>query len=331
MNDIPFNNFQENLNPNQDYANMNYINAQNKIKIPEYTSQALHYNIEDNIIVENKMIFPCDQSMEIEECKKSHNYCLGNPNGSFAQEHQNCSAQQLLHGDSYFSLLFEKLMAAKRFIYICGWAISPEIFLLRPVSNSQGLNNRSRLMDVLKYKAEQGVLIKMLIYKEISITLPLNSIYTKKTLESLHKNIRVKRHPKNRFKIKPYSDHEKVVIIDEEVAFVGGIDLFWGRWDNGQHLLYEYPNLQDTYQWPGIDYSNDRVKDRNDVKNYEKDYIDRQTTPRMPWHDIAVFVEGACVVDLVRHFLQRWEFQRKHKSRLLTYSKNHFFIKFFNL
>jgi len=34
-----------------------------------------------------------------------------------------------------------------------------------------------------------------------------------------------------------FSPHEKLVIIDQRLAFIGGIDLCWGRWDNENYRL----------------------------------------------------------------------------------------------
>lgn len=34
-----------------------------------------------------------------------------------------------------------------------------------------------------------------------------------------------------------WAHHEKMVAIDQTVAFVGGIDLAFGRWDNSQYQL----------------------------------------------------------------------------------------------
>jgi len=36
------------------------------------------------------------------------------------------------------------------------------------------------------------------------------------------------------------------------------------------------------------------------------DLVDRNTTPRMPWHDIGAMVVGAAARDVARHFIQRW-------------------------
>ena len=41
-----------------------------------------------------------------------------------------------------------------------------------------------------------------------------------------------------------WSHHEKTVVIDQTLAFVGGIDLCYGRWDTHEHPLnddYDIP------------------------------------------------------------------------------------------
>lgn len=40
------------------------------------------------------------------------------------------------------------------------------------------------------------------------------------------------------------------------------------------------------------------------------DFIDRYTTPRMPWHDISSVVHGRAARDVARHFIQRWNFTK---------------------
>ena len=34
-----------------------------------------------------------------------------------------------------------------------------------------------------------------------------------------------------------WAHHEKIVAIDQKVAFIGGFDLCYGRWDNSRHNL----------------------------------------------------------------------------------------------
>ena len=92
---------------------------------------------------------------------------------------------------------------------ICGWWVSPEFYLKRPVS----IYPSSRLDFVLKRAAERGVDIFILVYNESSF-LTNDSIHTKKTLEDLSSKIKVIQHPLG---ILPsfWSHHEKMIIIDQ--------------------------------------------------------------------------------------------------------------------
>lgn len=72
------------------------------------------------------------------------------------------------------------------------------------------------------------------------MTLPTNSAYSKRVFTLSHKNIRVLRHPDhlnepNKIWSIMWAHHEKLVLIDQSVAYFGGIDLCFGRWDNHLH------------------------------------------------------------------------------------------------
>lgn len=66
--------------------------------------------------------------------------------------------------------------------------------------------------------------------------------------------------------------HEKLIIVDSDLAFCGGIELSRGKWDTSKHA-YDSP-----------------LRDPNSE----------------PWHDIGVLVRGPVVADLEYHFNQRW-------------------------
>jgi phosphatidylserine/phosphatidylglycerophosphate/cardiolipin synthase-like enzyme len=97
-----------------------------------------------------------------------------------------------------------------------------------------------------------------------------------------------------------WSHHEKTIIVDQQVAFLGGLDLCYGRWDTSKHLLTDTNKAQ---FFPGIDYSNERIKGFTNIQSYEESLIDRNQETRMPWHDVAVKVLGEVVKDLSRHFI----------------------------
>ncbi|CAB3406112.1 unnamed protein product [Caenorhabditis bovis] len=82
--------------------------------------------------------------------------------------------------------------------------------------------------------------------QEEKIALGVNSVYTKRTLQALHKNIKVMRHPDHYPGTGTvfWAHHEKLLIIDQLISFVGGVDLCFGRWDDNRHLLTDMGSVQ---------------------------------------------------------------------------------------
>ena len=235
-------------------------------------------------------------------------------------------------GKDYFEDLYINLMNAKYSIYITDWWMSPEVFLRRPVYEKEYIDmaekklisrnfgmNMSRLMDILDYKARQGVQVYILVYYEMSLALTLNSAHTEEAFKKINKNIKVTRHPTGAGTLL-WSHHEKLVIIDQMIGYVGGLDLCWGRYDNHSHPIYEPPNNQGLYEFPLIDYSNARICDFSKVENYWIESVPRKDTIRMPWHDVHSRIIGPAVSDIARHFIERWNHANfaDRKSRGLT-------------
>lgn len=178
---------------------------------------------------------------------------------------------------------------------MCGWWISPELPLLRPYA----ANVRYRLDVLLKRKAKQGVKINVIVFKNPPV-IPNNSAYTEAKLKSLHHNIKVLSHPCD---IIPgiWSHHEKVVVIDQNIAFMGGLDLCYGRYDTQEHPI----NSNSQQMYPGIEYNNNRIRDFINVNVFTADGLPRNE-PRLPWHDVAMKVQGRVVADICNHFIEYW-------------------------
>ena len=249
-----------------------------------------------------------------------------NAYASFTSQKTNCGAKWFVDGESYFGYLLNQLKGAKESVYITDWFMSPELALKRPInyedfkdpdySKNLTFGNVSRLMDIFYLLAKKGVKIYILLYCEVSLALAINSANAKNTLKKLHPNILITRHPKNDGTLL-WSHHEKLVIIDQKIAFVGGLDLCWGRYDSHKHPIVEEENLSHQYYYPGADYVNERQVDMHDVDKYYKEQLDRNSMPRMGWHDVHTMVEGPIVSDLVRHFVERWNdarFNRRDKG-----------------
>jgi phospholipase D1/2 len=144
-----------------------------------------------------------------------------------------------------------------------------------------------RLDQLLQRKASEGVKIYVILYNEVSSrTTPTDSkcvlyltlfksrflttsSHAKQTLTSLHENIMVQRSPSH-FQtgtflwahvslllvslclVLTYLQHEKLCVVDEVVAFVGGFDICFGRWDTPQHIMTDDPEMTEMDPvWPG--------------------------------------------------------------------------------
>lgn len=250
---------------------------------------------------------------------------------SYAPLRSNNIVNFFVDGKDYFDDLYYVLKNAKKEIYIAGWWIFPKLYLERTKVNPR-TKKTHRLDFVLKKAAKRGVKIYILIYQEIQYAVSINSKYTYDVFTRLHSNISVIRHPystPNNFIY--WSHHEKIVIVDQRIAYIGGIDLCLGRYDTDKHLLFEKDNskskylprtrnsihslsinnkkISNTYEgytWPGMDFSNPLKQDFKEIEEAEKSLIDRKKIPRMPWHDIQCKVIGGSSFDISLHFIQRW-------------------------
>ena len=174
----------------------------------------------------------------------------------------------LIDGKSYFERLEEVLPRAKRTIWIVGWDFNPEI-RLHPGSTLQLGELLRRCVD-----ANPDLDVRILVWA-------MGPIYSGKTLRffrrmpwSDHPRITLKfdlRHPLRA------CHHQKLVAIDDRIAFLGGMDLTARRWDEPSH----------------------------DPVNAER--VSPEGKPYGPVHDIQAMVEGEAarmVADIARH---RWK------------------------
>ena len=182
---------------------------------------------------------------------------------------------------------------------------------------------------MLKRRAEAGVKIFVIVYKEVAAAISCNSAHTKHALQALcppgtpgHGNIRVMRHPdhnvfENAGDMTFYwAHHEKFIVIDYALAFIGGLDLCFGRWDDRQHPLADvHPAGVRSEVFPGQDFNNNRIMDFQTVDDWKSNELSKAVYGRMPWHDVAMGVIGDCVYDIAEHFILRWNFVKRDKYK----------------
>ncbi len=182
-------------------------------------------------------------------------------------------AKVLIDADKYFSTFVKCALKAKKNIYIAGWDIDSQLQLVR--DNDQK-NFPLTLRDFLEYLVKQNKELNIHILcwdYSIIFALERETLLSYrlgwKTNKRIHFDLDDE-HPVGA------SHHQKIVVIDDQLAFSGGLDLTKRRWD-----------------------STDHIKDDPRRK-------DPQGKPYPPFHDLQMMVQGEPAQLLGQLFRQRW-------------------------
>ncbi|CAF2677542.1 unnamed protein product [Rotaria sp. Silwood2] len=164
---------------------------------------------------------------------------------SYAPIREKQLAYWFVNGKSYMEAVAKALLTAKEQVFITDWWLSPEVMLIRPTEDET-----FRLDNILGKIADEGIRVYVMVFKEMKFAIGLNSAYTKRILINKSKKgfIKVIRHPDHHPNggVLLWSHHEKMVVIDQKIAFVGGIDLCYGRWDDDFMRLVDLGAENDT-------------------------------------------------------------------------------------
>ncbi|UEM01844.1 phospholipase D-like domain-containing protein [Skermanella rosea] len=182
-------------------------------------------------------------------------------------------AAVLIDAADYFERLEEALLRAQRSVLIVGWDFDGRI-ALRPRSGPQGRRPLSHLLRGL-VEERPGLEVRILVW-DYSV------FYGQSAPKPLLMGADWQHHPRIHLRLDREhplnaSHHQKLVCIDDAVAFAGGMDLTVQRWDTPRH---------------GMD---DACRIDPDGAAYD------------PVHDLQMIVDGAvagALADLIR---RRWE------------------------
>ena len=172
------------------------------------------------------------------------------------------SLELLIDGEQALPRIAEALEGARSHVHIAGWHVTPQFGLTRDP-------HAARLRDLLAELSER-VEVRVLLWG--GSPLPLftpDRAAVRRVREELIRDSRVRCELDVRER-PMHCHHEKLVIVDDEVAFVGGIDLTslgGDRFDSSEHPMRS----------------------------------------RLGWHDAASRIVGPVVSDVARHFAMRWQ------------------------
>lgn len=139
----------------------------------------------------------------------------------------------LVDGSAYFTALQAVLCEARHSILMLGWEIDSRV-RLDPEAPADGPPTAlGALLDDL-VRARPGLEARILIWDTAFLFALNRELLTSVKLDWMT-------HPRLIFRQDANhpigaSHHQKMVVVDERLAFIGGVDLTQGRWDTPQHI-----------------------------------------------------------------------------------------------
>ena len=195
-------------------------------------------------------------------------------------EGQNCwrvaraeRAAFIVDGESYFRAVREAICRAQRSIYIVGWDVHNELRLIRDDENDGFPATLGELLDAVA--RERSNLEVYILEWDFSM------IYVMERDFFPRYELRWKSHDRVHFCLDGEhpvgaSQHQKIIVIDDRVAFSGGFDLSKWRWDTSSHLPED-----------------ERRRDPSGK-------------PYPPFHDVQMAVDGEAAMALGQIARDRW-------------------------
>jgi phosphatidylserine/phosphatidylglycerophosphate/cardiolipin synthase-like enzyme len=174
---------------------------------------------------------------------------------------QGCELEVLIDGADAFEAIAYAIQNAKRSIRVTGWHITPGFELRRGGENPS--------VGALLARAAEQIDVRVLVWAGAPVPIFHPTRKEVETgVEELTRATKIKcqRDPREH----PFHcHHEKTLVIDGELAFVGGIDMTdmaGDRWDTSDHPARR----------------------------------------RLGWHDVHTRLRGPAVHDVAQHFAMRW-------------------------
>jgi phospholipase D1/2 len=224
-------------------------------------------------------------------------------------------------GKAVMKNIYEALNQAESFIWIADWQMGFDIELVRRGYKSEHSGQLHKVIE--KIISTKPVHVRILLFRSVKDTVPgtfdglvakrLNSLNNPKYPGSV---VVALQEPTSAQKDSfDYSHHQKFVVVDGRIGFLGGIDLSYGRWETPEFDVVVDPDKfisNEVYSPCSIKLrplseTERKVINKFDFANpYSDKLIDEGCQPRMPWQDVHVQFEGPSVVDMHRNFVRRW-------------------------
>jgi phospholipase D1/2 len=217
--------------------------------------------------------------------------------------------------------IYEAMTRAESFIWIADWQMGFDIELVGRGYKSDHSGQLHKVIE--KIISSKPVHVRVLLFASLKDTIPgtYDRLVSAK-INSLNKPgnpgsvLALRQQPtsaqNDRYE---YSHHQKFVVVDGRIGFIGGVDLSYGRWETP-----EFDVVVDPRAFVGNEMYNPcavKLREASELEMqfyrkfdfnepYNEVLIDEGCQPRMPWQDVHVQIEGPSVVDIHRNFVRRW-------------------------
>ncbi|TZG28808.1 phospholipase D-like domain-containing protein [Sphingomonas montanisoli] len=180
----------------------------------------------------------------------------------------------IIDAADYFRIVRDAMMGAREQILLVGWDVDPRILLDPCEEDSEGPNCLADFVPWLA-KRRPELRINLLIWNAGFFKMLLRggrAILQLARWRMAH-NVEIRFDSSQPIGA---THHQKIVVIDDSIAFCGGIDMTSDRWDTPEHL-----DDQPFRRLPG-------------------------GSPYMAWHDTATAIDGDAAVALGELARERW-------------------------
>lgn len=187
----------------------------------------------------------------------------------------------LVDTEAYFTALYEAMQKARRSILILGWGFDPRARLFP--DGYDGPDDPDEVGHVLLRLADERpeLDIRLLIWKS-ALPIAASQEFFPHKARKWFKGSRVKFWLDDQVPLGA-CHHQKVVVIDDRLAFCGGGDISIDRWDTPGHL------------------DDDQRRIMPDQECHD------------PRHEVMMMVDGDAAAALAEHFRARWRDGTKHE------------------
>lgn len=193
------------------------------------------------------------------------------PDGTPPRQHTKLTMH--IDGQETFRAAWQAISEAKHSVWLADWAMSADMDLIRgrdreaipPISRPHG--SGYSVIDLLAEVAGR-VDVRVLLWRGSLLFRP-RTVQARRSLKRLRRANPAVRGLVDKHVRLAHCHHQKIIVVDERIAFVGGLDMTdhdYDRWDTTAHPLRDGLN----------------------------------------WHDVCLQFEGDAAADVAHNFAQRW-------------------------